>query len=454
MHTCRHCHGDGETPPAAAETAAVETAAALVCDVGTETAVSGGDAETAVCETCWGVMETALAFLRSPPSPELSVLAGLDLHTEVHFAVALPAAVRQRLRPEALAELRRETRRRAAQSLASPGGGDGTGNALAERSRARVTLEIFADEDDESPPRKRQRRRQQETPRDWDSARRRSGFKWRARLRAETASLLLRGKYQKWCRDVAQTRWTSGGEQRPKTSLEEILKDKLQSVFGVSVVKLIGSGREDFDVRMLGDGRAFILEMVKPTKLFPASGIAEKLREAEELLQFTTRDLGVRFTHLTLEAPTFQDVSRTIKEFDAENKEERLKVYGMVVKSSRALTSACLETQPKLPHTLAQKTPLRVLHRRAWRVRQKTVFDLQFSPLTQHLHAVRLVASGGTYIKEFVHSDRGRTVPSLVDCVLKPGEHLQDCTFDILQLDVLGISDVKEPTADDDDGDD
>jgi tRNA pseudouridine synthase 10 len=47
---------------------------------------------------------------------------------------------------------------------------------------------------------------------------------------------------------------------------EHIAQDIKQEVFGTDKVILHAAGREDIDVRMLGKGRPFILEMVNPKK--------------------------------------------------------------------------------------------------------------------------------------------------------------------------------------------
>ena len=46
---------------------------------------------------------------------------------------------------------------------------------------------------------------------------------------------------------------------------------------------------------------------------------------------------------------------------------------------------------------------------------------------------LHIMASAGTYIKEFVHSDLGRTVPSIGSIL--------ECEADILQLDVCQVYD-------------
>ena len=82
---------------------------------------------------------------------------------------------------------------------------------------------------------------------------------------------------------------------------------------------------------------------------------------------------------------------------------------------------------------LAQKTPVRVLHRRSPLTRPRTVLWLRLEPVpgNPHFGMLALRCQAGTYVKEFVHGDFGRTVPSLGD--------LLGCQADILQLDVVNV---------------
>lgn len=82
---------------------------------------------------------------------------------------------------------------------------------------------------------------------------------------------------------------------------------------------------------------------------------------------------------------------------------------------------------------LRQATPLRVLHRRtsATRIRAVTACRV-VRAVTPRVAVVDVTTAAGTYVKEFVHGDWGRTVPSVGG--------LLGVTADILQLDVRGIS--------------
>ncbi len=66
-------------------------------------------------------------------------------------------------------------------------------------------------------------------------------------------------------------------------------------------------------------------------------------------------------------------------------------------------------------------------------VREKFVYALHAKWINEHYMELHVVASAGTYIKEFVHSDLGRTTPSI-------GE-LLNTEADILQLDVANVFD-------------
>ena len=82
---------------------------------------------------------------------------------------------------------------------------------------------------------------------------------------------------------------------------------------------------------------------------------------------------------------------------------------------------------------LRQKTPLRVLHRRTQAVRERAVYAMRAAVLGSHFLLLDLTTQAGTYVKEFVHGDLGRTLPN-VGAIL-------GCDADILQLDVVGLQD-------------
>ena len=84
------------------------------------------------------------------------------------------------------------------------------------------------------------------------------------------------------------------------------------------------------------------------------------------------------------------------------------------------------------PLEIQQSTPLRVMHRRSSDVRPKYILSLSACRIDDHWFRLRMSKSAGTYVKEFVHGDCGRTHPSI-------GSMLGGRT-DITELDCEGIA--------------
>ncbi|CAG2121602.1 unnamed protein product, partial [Medioppia subpectinata] len=157
-------------------------------------------------------------------------------------------------------------------------------------------------------------------------------------------------------------------------------------------------------------------------------------------------DVGVR---------DLQIVSKNDIQLLKEGENEKTKTYRALCCLSRALTDADIELLSKCESfAIDQKTPIRVLHRRTLSVRQKHVYKLtaervteevvsdEHKPFIDRIFYLNLTAEAGTYIKEFVHSDFGRTVPSLA--TILGG----DCAADIIQLDVMEINIDWPPVVD------
>ena len=188
--------------------------------------------------------------------------------------------------------------------------------------------------------------------------------------------------------------------------------------------KFHSSGREDLNVRMLGSGRPFFLEFTDPHR-------APRLTPA--LLARLTSVINANALAVALPAPlqagdtaAFAAMTRGIG--------EKRKRYRCVVHCERAIATAAeltaaVDTEQEL--TITQETPLRVLLRRSALARVRTVSRLRTQWLSPHWFVLDLETQAGTYVKEFVHSDRGRTVPSVTAMLGAP------CT--IIQLDVTDL---------------
>jgi hypothetical protein len=85
---------------------------------------------------------------------------------------------------------------------------------------------------------------------------------WSARCVPRPVYLL--GRYRKLARDVPQARWTLGDERKGRSSVEEIVSEAIAACLQARGCKMHPCGREDIDVRCLGNGRPFVVEVSQP----------------------------------------------------------------------------------------------------------------------------------------------------------------------------------------------
>ena len=84
------------------------------------------------------------------------------------------------------------------------------------------------------------------------------------------------------------------------------------------------------------------------------------------------------------------------------------------------------------PLSVHQSTPLRVLHRRSSAIRIKTIIQLKVEErIDNHHFRMTLITDAGTYVKEFVNGDLGRSIPSVASML--------NCRTDLLELDCEGV---------------
>ena len=236
-------------------------------------------------------------------------------------------------------------------------------------------------------------------------------------LRRDTIHLV--GKYNKRCREFGQSQWDANS-----TSVAESICPAICDLFRSPVDKCLfsASGREDMDVRMLGSGRTFVLQLGDAHSLAPL-----KDTSLLENFRIDTGDVQVQ--------GGLRYVDRGVLDWLHWSTEQHLKVYRCVVWSAEEFPSD-IETILSSVKDLQvlQKTPLRVLHRRSDNTREKYIHSISMEKLNSHFGIVTLHASAGAYIKEFIHGDLGRTKPSFSDIVFG-----KQTKCDILQLDVLEV---------------
>lgn len=206
------------------------------------------------------------------------------------------------------------------------------------------------------------------------------------KLETEIRSLFIKGEYQKNKPGIPQTKWPSG---KYKTSIEEIIAKPTMKKSGGTGHKLHGMGREDIDATCSG-WRPFVLEILEPEKRIQP----KKLK--------LTRGVRVR----KLQKSNIKEV-RKLKEKKPD------KTYEAVVVTKGHISKNELKKLDKLKGTVAQKTPLRVKHRRANKTRKRRVKKVATKYKTRQRFILTVRAEAGTYIKELVSGDEGRSKPSV-----------------------------------------
>jgi hypothetical protein len=237
------------------------------------------------------------------------------------------------------------------------------------------------------------------------------------------AAIFLLGRYNKFLRGVSQSPWLVDNDRIGATSVEEVVGNPIQKLFGCSEYKFHSAGREDIDVRMLGKGRPFMLELLN-AKRFNVT--EQEIDDAESELNKRQDMVKITCLHLSNKA-----MMTTLQAYS----ENKRKTYACVVWTSRRLGPEDMEKVNALKDLeIQQMTPARVLHRRTLLTRSRMIHAAKCVQLNPHYFIVYLDTSAGTYVKEFIHGDFGRTTPNFGS--------LTNCTADILQLDVTELEGV------------
>lgn len=245
----------------------------------------------------------------------------------------------------------------------------------------------------------------------------------------QTSSLFVYGRYKKYGRDIPQTKWfcricLGKGCRRCnytgkmyETSVEEIVaKPFLEKTQGTDD-SFHGCGREDIDVRMLGNGRPFVLEIKNP-----------KVRNLD--LSWLEKDIN-----------THNKEKIEVSNLRPSNKDEMIriksaefrKIYRVVFNGEKPINKEKLKkaAQTLRDRTISQFTPSRVAHRRANAVREKKIYNCNIESIEDTIATLILEAESGTYIKELITGDDGKTRPNISEMI--------DVPCQVLELDVIEI---------------
>ena len=229
-------------------------------------------------------------------------------------------------------------------------------------------------------------------------------------VRIQINPIFIEGRYNKLVRNIPQTKWPCRkckgrgceacnftGKQYPE-SVEELLSETALKYSKGYEAKFHGAGREDIDVRMLGDGRPFVLEIKEPR--IRKLDLEKIEREANEA---------------ALGKTSYHNLKYTVRKRKAEIKTsspDTYKVYRALVECEDEIREEDLNKLQSL-HTIQQRTPIRVSHRRADKIREKEVKELSCKYINPHSFEMIIKTEGGLYIKELISSDEGRSKPSV-----------------------------------------
>ncbi len=230
------------------------------------------------------------------------------------------------------------------------------------------------------------------------------------RVEMHVASLYLYGRYRKLVRGIPQTRWPCRrcrgrgcpacgfvGKQYPE-SVEEWIASPVIEATEAAEGRLHGAGREDIDARMLGEGRPFVLEAVRPRR---RSIDRSRLRDAVN--RHATGKVEISPLNVVERKAVAQ-----LKQLEANKRYRATIAFDHPIDAQRldaVLTELCGE--------IAQRTPRRVAHRRADRIRRRRLLRAAAAMASPQRATVEFETEGGLYVKELVSGDEGRTEPSV-----------------------------------------
>ena len=234
----------------------------------------------------------------------------------------------------------------------------------------------------------------------------------KSEVELQVASIYIYGRYRKLIRGIPQTRWPcrvckgkgcercEGTGRMYRESVDELIKPAVMEAALAEDTTFHGAGREDIDARMLGTGRPFIVEAVRPKR---------RTIDLDNLRKEINRQAAGKVEVGELETVS-GDLVEKIKEAAFE------KTYQAFVRLGSEVPEEKLKSVLKeLVGLIDQRTPTRVSHRRADKFRARNVYSADLTEVSGRSIRVTIRGDSGLYIKELISGDGGRTKPSLAE---------------------------------------
>jgi tRNA pseudouridine synthase 10 len=253
-------------------------------------------------------------------------------------------------------------------------------------------------------------------------------------LAVQVNPVFIRGRYCKYERGIPQTRWycrECRGKGCPRCgysgkmyqdSVEELIGHHVKERFGAQDAILHGSGREDIDACMVGTGRPFIMEVVSPClRTVELASLVDSINRSEEgRVSVSLEGFADRASVESIKSKQSYKKYRILVEIDGRISREELqdalnRLSGVII---------------------YQRTPRRVAHRRADRVRERRVIGIEMVGVENDQFLIDITGEAGLYIKELISGDEGRTEPSLSGTIGR--------TARVTRIDVLHVNSPNE----------
>ncbi len=251
------------------------------------------------------------------------------------------------------------------------------------------------------------------------------------RVETSVTPLFVYGRYRKLSREIPQTRWPCRdcrGKGCPRCDGKGVMYEKsVQDLTGPVVMRhaegeedfFHGMGREDIDARMLGNGRPFVVEVRKPRRrTLDLAKVQDEINSSSGgLVEVEGLRPSSRAEMRAIKESTHPKTYRVRVRFQQDFDDRKVNDIGRVLAEN----------------PISQQTPNRVSHRRADLERIRTVRSFKVEAVEGREAVFVVEADSGTYIKELMHGDGGRTKPNVADIVGVPCE--------VLSLDVIWVGD-------------
>ena len=242
--------------------------------------------------------------------------------------------------------------------------------------------------------------------------------------------IFIEGRYRKLVRGIPQTKWPCGkcrgkgcpdcnytGKQYPET-VEELISPEAVKLARGSESKFHGAGREDIDVKMLGSGRPFVLEIKEP-----------KIRNLD--LEILEEKINT-FADGKVEVQDLKFVGKDRKGTIKCSSTDTYKVYKAIVELENDISDDKLNLLNSM-EIINQRTPIRVSHRRADKIRTRKVRSVTTKPIDARNFEMIVECEGGLYIKELISGDEGRSKPSVSEIL---GINALCIQLDVLEVNI------------------